>query len=257
MELDDAYANAAYIPNGAAYPERWARAATRFRDTTQCEIDLPYGKTARQRFDLFHPPQTPEGLVVFIHGGYWRQFDKSFWSHLAAGPLAHGWAVAIPSYDLCPDVRIADIGDQIGAVITVASTRVPGPIRLVGHSAGAQLVARMTAPRRPIAWQDRLAGVVAISPLADLAPLMQTSMNADLCLDAAEVAVESPVHLPAPAVPVTVWVGGRERPVFLEQAQALADAWQCCHVIAPERHHFDVVADLADADSSLVGAVLG
>ena len=26
-ELDDAYANAAYIPDGEAYPERWAQAA--------------------------------------------------------------------------------------------------------------------------------------------------------------------------------------------------------------------------------------
>lgn len=256
MELDDAYANAAHIPNGAAYPDQWARAAAKFRGPTACEIDLSYGETARQRFDLFHPPQRAKGLVVFVHGGYWRQFDKSFWSHLAAGPLAHGWAVAMPSYDLCPDVRIADIGDQIATAIAAAATRVPGPIRLVGHSAGGQLVARMTAPRRAVTWQDRLARVVAVSPLADLTPLMRTSMNVDLRIDAAEAAVESPVHLPAPMVPVTVWVGADERPVFLEQAQALADAWQCRQVIALKRHHFDVVADLANVDSPLVEALL-
>lgn len=251
MELDDAYANAAYIPGADAYPDKWAHAAAAFRDTTLCEVDLPYGETPRQHFDLFHPARLARGLIVFVHGGYWLRFDKSFWSHLAAGPLAHGWAVAMPSYDLCPDVRITEIGDQIAAAISVAAARVPGPIRLTGHSAGGQLVAQMTAPRLGARWQDRLEKVVPISPVADLAPLMQTSMNADLRIDADEALVQSPVHLPAPRVPVMVWVGADERPVFLEQAQALTDAWGCAQVVEEGLHHFNVVEGLADADSGL------
>jgi acetyl esterase/lipase len=251
MELDDAYANAAYIPGADAYPDKWAHAAAAFRDTTLCEVDLPYGETPRQHFDLFHPARLARGLIVFVHGGYWLRFDKSFWSHLAAGPLAHGWAVAMPSYDLCPDVRITEIGDQIAAAISVAAARVPGPIRLTGHSAGGQLVAQMTAPRLGARWQDRLEKVVPISPVADLAPLMQTSMNADLRIDADEALAQSPVHLPAPRMPVTVWVGADERPVFLEQAQALTDAWGCAQVVEEGLHHFNVVEGLADADSGL------
>lgn len=256
MELDDAYANAAYIAQGDAYPERWAQAAAAFRAVTLCELDLPYGETARQRFDLFHPGRLARGLVVFVHGGYWLRFDKSIWSHLAAGPLAQGWAVAMPSYDLCPDVRIAQIGDQIAAAVAVAAARVPGPIRLVGHSAGGQLVARMTAPRAGADWQDRLAGVVAISPVADLAPLMRTSMNATLHIDQAEAEAESPVHLPAPPVPVTVWVGGDERPAFLEQAQALRDSWNCRLVVEPEKHHFSIIEGLADPHHALTQTLL-
>ena len=251
MELDDAYANAAHIPGSDAYPERWTQAAAAFRAATLCEIDLPYGETPRQRFDLFHPARLAKGLVVFVHGGYWLRFDKSYWSHLAAGPLAHGWAVAMPSYDLCPDVRIAEIGDQIAEAISVASARVLGPIRLVGHSAGGQLVARMTARRLGALWQDRVDRVLPISPVSDLAPLIRTSMNADLRIDQAEVLAESPVHLPAPGVPVTVWVGAEERPVFIEQAQALTDAWGCAQVVETGLHHFNVVEGLADPESAL------
>ena len=141
MKLDDAYANAAYIPGGADYPDRWAAQAAAFRAGARCEIDLVYGERPRERFDLFHPNRLAKGVVIFVHGGYWLRFDKSYWSHLAAGPLAHGWAVAMPSYDLCPDVGIAQIGDQIAQVIAVIAARVPGPVRLVGHSAGGQLVA--------------------------------------------------------------------------------------------------------------------
>jgi len=256
MELDDAYANAAYIPGADAYPERWAQAAAGFRAVTLCETDVVYGKTPRQRLDLFHPDRLAKGLVVFVHGGYWLRFDKSYWSHLAAGPLAHGWAVAMPSYDLCPDVRIAEIGNQVAAAISMASERVPGPLRLVGHSAGGQLVARMTAPRLGARWQDRLQKVVPVSPVADLAPLMRTSMNKKLRLDAAEVRAESPVHLHIPKVPVTIWVGADERPAFLEQARALGDAWHCHAVEEQGHHHFSIIDGLADPEKPLTRELL-
>jgi acetyl esterase/lipase len=256
MDFDDAYANAAYIPGADAYPDKWSQAAAAFRDTTLCEIDLPYGETARQKLDLFHPNRLAKGLVVFVHGGYWLRFDKSFWSHLAAGPLAHGWAVAMPSYDLCPDVRITDIGQQVNQAITMAASRVAGPIRLIGHSAGGHLVARMMAMPDPSGWQQRVAKIVPVSPVADLAPLMQTAMNKDLKLTAEEAHRESPVHLPAPTPPVTVWVGAQERPVFLAQAHALADAWTCKEVVIPDLHHFNVIEDLGDPDSALVHEIL-
>ncbi|MCK0096604.1 alpha/beta hydrolase [Yoonia sp. F2084L] len=257
MELDDAYANAAYIPGADAYPDKWAAAAAAFRTETLCETELVYGESPRQRLDLFHPARLAKGLVVFVHGGYWLRFDKSFWSHLAAGPLAHGWAVAMPSYDLCPDVRITEIGNQVAAAIALAADRVPGPVRLTGHSAGGQLVARMTVRRFGARWQDRLEKVVPISPVADLAPLMRTSMNADLKLDAAEAQAESPIHLPTRRVPVTVWVGAEERPVFLEQAMGLATAWQCDHMVERAHHHFSVVEGLANPESALTHAVVG
>ena len=52
---------------------------------------------------------------------------------------------------------------------------------------------------------------------------------------------------------MTVWVGGDERPVFLEQARWLSEAWGCGLVIDDGRHHFDVVDGLETPDS---GAVL-
>ncbi|MDX8347178.1 alpha/beta hydrolase [Cognatiyoonia sp. IB215446] len=257
MELDDAYANAAYISGADDYPDKWAREAAALRAGAMCECDVIYGETPRQRLDLFHPDRLAKGLVVFVHGGYWLRFDKSFWSHLAAGPLAHGWAVAMPSYDLCPDVRIGQIGDQVAAAIALAASRVLGPIRLAGHSAGGQLVARMTAPRLGARWQERVEKVIPISPVADLAPLMQTSMNETLRIDAEEAQAESPVHLPPPSVDVTVWVGADERPAFLKQSKALSDAWGCAHEVVPGQHHFNVVEDLADPGTALTQTIAG
>jgi acetyl esterase/lipase len=262
-ELDDAYANAAYIPGAADYPPRWERAAAALREGLLeqglADLDQPYGESARQRFDLFHPGGTAKGLMIFVHGGYWLRFDKSVWSHLAAGALTRGWAVAMPSYDLCPQVRIADITRQIAAAVTAAAGMVAGPIALAGHSAGGHLVARMLQPGLlGDAVADRLHHVMPISPVSDLHPLLRTSMNAEFKLDAAAARAESPALMTERlAVPVTVWVGADERPVFLDQARWLAEAWGCAHVVDQGKHHFDVIDALADAQSDMIGRLLG
>lgn len=257
MNLDEAYSNAAYIPQGESYPARWEEAACAFRAGARSELDLRYGERPRMVFDLFHPDRLAKGLVVFVHGGYWMAFDKSYWSHLAAGPLAQGWAVAMPSYDLCPDVRISDITLQIEAAIASAAARVPGPIRLVGHSAGGHLVARMACADLAPAWRSRVEQIVPISPLAELGPLMQTAMNETLRISREEAMHESPLRHDGVGLPLTVWVGAAERPVFLDQARWLADAWGVERIVAPGRHHFDVIEELADPDSALVATLLG
>ena len=263
MKNDLAYANADFIPGGADYPDRWAVAAREFREVEaaigRARLNQRYGQGGRQRFDLFLPAGRPEGLVVFVHGGYWHLFDRSYWSHLAAGPQSRGWAVALPSYTLAPEARIAQITGEIAAAVTAAAGLVAGPIRLTGHSAGGHLVARMACRDVPLgdAVADRLAGIVPISPLADLRPLLETSMNADLRLDAAEAEAESPAHHTALRdVPVTVWVGAEERPAFLDQARWLAEAWEVPLRVAPGRHHFDVIDELAQAESPLTVALL-
>jgi acetyl esterase/lipase len=221
------------------------------------EGDVVYGAGPRQRVDLFFPPGRAKGAVVFVHGGYWMRFDKAVWSYLAAGPLAHGWAVAMPGYDLCPDVRIGAITQQIAQAVGFVADRVPGPLCLTGHSAGGHLAARMVDPALRHPWQARVQAVVPISPVADLVPLLRTSMNATLQLDLAEATAESPVRQAPPDLPVTIWVGANERPVFVEQASALSRAWSCGLTVQQGRHHFDVIDDLADPGSEMVETLLG
>lgn len=252
---DAAYANAPHIPGGADYPARWAAQAQAFRAATPPEV-LRYGDGAREQVDLFRPEGPAKGAVVFVHGGYWLAFDRSVWSHLAAGPLAAGWAVAMPSYDLCPDARIGAITGQIERAVGAVAAAVPGPLRLTGHSAGGHLVARMACADLDPVWRGRVARVVPISPLSDLGPLRDTTMNDKLRIDAAEAAAESPRLLRPAGLPVTVWVGANERPAFRDQARWLSEAWRCDLVEDPERHHFDVIEGLARPDSPLTRAVL-
>lgn len=256
MDLSDAYANAAHIPEGEGFPARWAEAAAAFR-AAHPPADLPYGGHARERLHLFRPEGEPRGLLVVVHGGYWMAFGRETFSQLAAGPLARGWAVAMPSYPLCPEVRVGGIVRSVARAVGRAAEAVAGPVHLAGHSAGGHVAARLAGADLALGCRDRLARVVPISPLASLAPLMRTGMNATLGLDAEEAAAESPVLRPRPGVPVTVWVGEAERPAFRDQALWLSRAWGAPLVVEPKRHHFDVVAGLEEADSALTQAVVG
>jgi len=267
-DWDDAYANGAHIEAAESYPPRWVAAAEQYRremaERQQLEADIPYGERERERFDLFRPQGEPLGLAVFVHGGYWRAFDKSVWSHLAAAAIERGWALAMPSYDLAPSVSIAAITRQIGAAIGEAAARVDGPIRLGGHSAGGHLVTRMICADSPLASAvgARLQRVVSISGLHDLRPLLKTKLNDDLRMSEADAAAESPALLePATGVQVICWVGADERPEFIRQSELLANIWTGFGIetsihIAAGLHHFNVIDGLADPASPLCGALL-
>ncbi|MCP8938440.1 alpha/beta hydrolase [Alsobacter sp. SYSU M60028] len=262
-----AYANSPHIPGAAAYPERWERAARTFREANaaRAELDIPYGEEPRLRADLFLPHGAPRGLAVFVHGGYWMSFDKSSWSHLAAGALAHGWAVGLPQYELAPAARISDITRQVGRAIEMLAERVSGPIRLAGHSAGGHLASRMACIGAPLAppVQSRIAHVLSISGLHDLRPLMRAELNRTLRLDAEEARAESPALLePVEGIDVTAWVGELERPEFVRQNDLLANVWtglgaRTRAVRDTGRHHFDVIAGLADPDSPICRSFSG
>ena len=258
MDYDRAYANGPFIRGAETFPPRWTREAAAFRATLgqRARTAIPYGPKHRNHLDLFLPEATPQGLLVFVHGGYWLEFDRESWSHLAAGAVARGWACAVPSYTLAPEARISAITQEIANAVEVAASLVAGPVVVTGHSAGGHLSARMACA--DVAQSAIVKRVVPISPLADLEPISLTAMNADLHLDPAEIVRESPARLSVrPGVEAHVWVGAQERPAFLWQARLLSEAWACPWTPESGKNHFDVIDGLKDPTSALMSACLG
>ena len=193
------------------------------------------------------------------------RFDQSLWSHLAKGAVAHGYAVAMPTYTLCPENRIAGIVAEIGEAIEKIAGMVGGPIHLTGHSAGGHLATRLVCTNSPLsnAVQYRVRNVVSISGLHDLA--------AD---DAHRDERHAP-HRPRrggcrkPCFPradrtvreSTCWVGGGERAEFIRQSALLANAWvgvggATAYVEEPDRHHLNIIDGLADPAHPLTRTLL-
>ena len=260
IDWDDRFANMAHIPGSDKLPALWAERALTYRAATLgIEKDIPYGDHPRESFDLVFPDGTPKGLVVFVHGGYWMQLDKSYWTDLAEGARANGWAVCLPSYTLAPEARITHITKQIAAAINVAAGAIAGPIRISGHSAGGHLVSRMICDDTPLskATLNRLDLCLSISGLHDLRPLLKTKMNDTLHLDMEEATRESAIlHRPVAGVPFHAWAGGGERPEFIRQAKLLDNIWsglgmQSRCTIDGEHHHFSVIDGLKAPDSKI------
>lgn len=267
-DWNGAYANAPNIPGGERWPAAWEEPARAYREATvaagRAHLDLSYGDRPRNRLDLFLPSDEPRGLLVFVHGGFWLRLEKGYWSHLARGAVGRGYAVAMPGYTLCPEVRVADITLEIGRAITTAAAMVAGPIHLAGHSAGGHLATRMTSATSPLAaaLRSRIACTLSISGIHDLRPMLRTAMNDILRLDAAEAASESPALLePLPGTRLCCWVGAAERSEFLRQNALLANVWKglgaaTATVEEPDRHHFNIIDGLADPDHPMTQALL-
>jgi arylformamidase len=197
---------------------------------------------------------------MFIHGGYWQAFDKSSFSHMARGLLAHRIAVAIPSYDLCPAVRMETIVAQMRGACLWLSQQCGRPITVFGHSAGGHLAACLLASDwggRP----DPVAAAYAISGLFDLEPLIHTSINGKLKLSVEEARALSPVQWPAPpGKPLVAAVGQLESSEYLRQSRAISAAWgekgARTHLREFEgANHFTILAPLTDPGSAMTKEV--
>lgn len=261
------YDNRARVPEHPAIFAAWTRDAAAFREAHP-PLEIAYGGGERQRIDLFRPREDrASATVMFIHGGYWQSLDRSLFSHMARGLLAHGVSVAVPSYTLAPEARVTDIVEEM-RLAARETARFGRPLVVAGHSAGGHLAACLLCT----AWKaissdlpdDLVRAAYAISGLFDLAPLLHTKVNDKLGLDVEEARAMSPsfweprgdLGLVLDAV-----VGGAESAEYHRQSRAIVDAWGAKGVAtrfeAPAgAHHFDVIAPLADPGSAMVARLV-
>ena len=265
------YNNRARVPEHPEIFARWAREAEDYRAEAMkercAELGLQYGDTPRQTIDLFSPKRAAEApLALFIHGGYWRSLDPSMFSQAARGANAHGIAVAVAGYDLCPEVTIAEIIDQIRHACLFLWLRTGRRMMVYGHSAGGHLAAAMLAtdwrglyPKTPA---DLVPAAYSISGLFDLTPLLQVSMASDLHLDGGSARASSPLFWPPPAAgrAFDAAAGALESGEFLRQSRLIAEAWGKAGVKTRYEeiagtNHFTVVDALSDPASPMAARI--
>ncbi len=268
IDYEKEYDNRGRVPEHPQIFERWARDAAAYRAASRgAELGLKYGASPRQTIDLFPAendgPTTP--LVLFIHGGWWRSLEPSSFSHMAAGPNARGVTVAVAGYDLCPQVSIAQIIEEMRAACLHLWRKRKQRIMVSGHSAGGHLTACMVATDwktlDPGAPADLTPAGYAISGVFDLAPLPQVSVNADLRLDEKSAHAASPLYWNVPAGRLLdAVVGGDELSEFLRQSKTIAEAWrqgmaETRYEAVPGANHFTVIDPLADPKSAMTARV--
>jgi acetyl esterase/lipase len=119
-------------------------------------VEHAYGADPKQRLDLVKPAGSANApILLFVHGGGWSIGDKG---HAAPDKAkwanSKGWAFASANYRLVPQATVeqqaADVASAVAWLRANAAREGLDPDRIVlmGHSAGAHLVALVgTDPR--------------------------------------------------------------------------------------------------------------
>ena len=257
--LESQYNNRALVPDHPAVMARWRDTAEAAR-AAHPPVQIAYGRGPREVLDLFEvAPGAP--VAVFLHGGYWQALDRSWFSGIAPALLAHGVSLAVPSYDLCPAVRLGTILRQVRSAVEIIRERTGARPIVFGHSAGGHMAACLLS-------EGRASAAVAISGVFDLRPLIPTSLNTALDLDDREAAALSPIHWPIPngstpgGTVLDCLVGGDESAEFLRQSRMMADHWgangvETRYEALAGLNHFTVLDPLFDKDSAMIRRIAG
>lgn len=168
---------------------------------------LQYGASDQQVVELWHPvgEARPKGLVILIHGGYWRaKFDASLMHPLARSLVVRGWSVANVEYRRIGNgggwpTTLEDVRAGIKAATDASQWEVEPEITFsVGHSVGGQLA---------LLGADLVDGVVALTPVTDLVLVDQEVLGEGAAYDfmgghAADLPEEYAAASPVKSVPL-------------------------------------------------------
>ncbi len=262
------------VPSADTYLENAAKAAAAAREQLAgaSHFNVRYGSGAKQTIDVLKGPSNGQAapVVLFIHGGYWRALDKDDHTHLAL-PFVDAGAVFLNiNYDLCPDVTVSTIVNEIRAGLIWAAQHSegyggdPDRIFLYGHSAGAHLAGMMmTETFSPDALRpEQVRGVFAISGIYEPEIARTLAVNEEISLDAAEAARNDVLQrTPCQAWPTLVAAGGAEPSGWVEQSRAF-EALLRDHdipvefVTAENCNHFSFLEILSDSNHPLVTKML-
>lgn len=136
---------------------RWLPSGTRLVP------DVPYGKDSRQRMDIYLPRKVAGAPVIFmVHGGGWQMGDKgarNVVKNKVTRWVTRGFIFISTNYRLVPQAGPVEQSQDIVRALAAAQRQVaalgadPSKFILMGHSAGAHLVALVDA-----------SGVIDLSP---------------------------------------------------------------------------------------------
>ena len=205
---------------------------------------LSYGSDPLQTVDVWTTAAVEPTLTIFVHGGGWSRGDKDMMR--GSAKLEH-WqyeadAVASVNYRLVPDATVEQQAADIASALALLKSRAeslyfdPRKIVLVGHSAGAHLVALLGTDetylrRAGLSFAD-IAGVVLLDGAAYDVPtqlekgpgIMQRRYREAFGTDPARQARLSPTRQAAAPNAPAFLILHVQRPDGVIQSEALAAA---------------------------------
>ncbi len=108
--------------------------------------DISYGSHARHRIDIYSPEEPGSyPVVIFVHGGAWRDGDKDRYPHLGEWLTRHGIICVMLNYRLTPEVVHPEHTKDVAAAVAWVYKNIGAyggdkeRLYLTGYSAGGHL----------------------------------------------------------------------------------------------------------------------
>lgn len=140
--------------------------------------DVAYGNSGSQKVDIYLPEQLQGDsqsmpVVVFFHGGAWRDGSKGLYRFVGATLASRGFVVVVPDYRKYPEVVFPVFIEDTAAAIVWTLDNIgqyggnPDHLFISGHSSGAHMGALVLADQRYLAEYDispdQVSGFIGLS----------------------------------------------------------------------------------------------
>tara|TARA_B100001173_G_scaffold310886_1_gene326600 strand:- start:813 stop:1658 length:846 start_codon:yes stop_codon:yes gene_type:complete len=235
--------------------DNWERLSNQRRNDLIGEFDISYGDHPLMKYDC-HIKNSDRLILINIHGGYFRAFDKSGMDRHVADLVDSDFGVINLNYPLCPEVTITEIVETLHLglrhiVDYLQSKNFDQKIVLIGHSAGAHLSMHLSHSK---ALRGRLSGIIAISGVYELGFIKEISVQDDVHLSDNEVnSLDCLKFPPLQGLKYYISAGGKEPSAWIDQSWIMTEFLLKrgddvkFHVCA-DAHHFNLVDRLCDGN---------
>lgn len=262
-QLNSQYNNRLHVPDYADYFERWEKLSRQTEKEKTFVKNIFFDDDPQACLDIFPAQGSLCKTIVFIHGGYWHLLDKKMFYFLAPTFLQHNITTVIINYPFAPAASMDTIVSTCRKAILWLHDNImhyngnPLMMYVMGHSAGAHLASMLMVDGNT----NFLKGVISLSGLFSLEPIVLSYINDTLNLDMDTATRNSPVNLePLNECPLLLATGENETDEFKSQSMALYNSWinKCKStelLNTPGKNHYSILDAVIENSSLLQSAI--
>jgi acetyl esterase/lipase len=216
------------------------------------ERNIPFGRHARQKLDVYRPANAqtalsksvrkgdmpPVGLqlglpvIVFFYGGSWQSGERRDYRFIAALLARRGFVVVVPDYRIYPERKFPGFLEDSAAATAWVLKNISehdgdaGAVFLMGHSAGAYNAVMLGLDASYLKAVDadpaRIAGIIGLAGPYDFLPLRDPVLE-EIFVASGDLKVTQPInHVRECAPPFLLAHGGKDRTVWPRNTAILA-----------------------------------
>lgn len=263
QEIEQRYNQALYAPNAREVVRWYTEESQRVEAELKGER-FQYGQGQSEYGYWFKPDEPDRDMVVFIHGGAWKDGLAQDYTFPAKWLTRHGLNYVCLNFDNAPATggRLFPMLNQLIAALSWISHHyarfgAQAKIHLVSHSSGSHLAACLAGLDWPtlLPHAPRLVqSVLLCSGIYDLEPVAYSKRREYLKLELLEVFALSPIrHAVNRELKMLVVRGELESPEFVRQHDEYVSKLQNEGMdprvlVGPGLNHFEILTTFATSD---------